>query len=333
MRTLSSRLLVLPVFLLPMGRLGDEPHYKPKEGATVRRTFTSKSADDLKRVTLKLGEESHSTEDVDAHQKVAVEMVVRDEFVSVAGTRVKKLERTYEKLSKARTMSSKSEKGENAKTTDETCDLADATVVFAWDPSKKEYARSFKSGEHDKELLKPLVWDMDYTAFLPDHAVEEGATWELDLADVRGALFQPGGDLDFHGEKPTPAVEKNLRAKVWDSISGKLTAKHAGKHEEDGHALLVIAFEGKVEAGGEIEGDAEARGPEHLAAKMQSSLEGRIVWDLTAGRARSFACTEDGSYALIERGKVKTKSGEDAELERTLEFDSRTEYDMKIADE
>jgi hypothetical protein len=306
----------------------------PKEGVTIERTLSMKGHRELKSVTIKAGGQERTDTESKMHVDMSWKYVVQDAYVSVADGRVKKLERTFTELAKGRVETTPDPKGGEARVRDlgETCKLEGKTAVFAWDADKKAYAVELKDGEKDGAAASALELDMDYSAFLPPAGAEVGATWEGDLAELKGALLRPGGNLPFKSQNEIKPMDARMRDAVWDATKGKLKLELRAPREEDGVQVAVIAFEGTLDTDASIRRTEGEEGPASMQAIDAQTFKGELLWNSAAGRAHAIAWKSKGSMTVMANlGKLKAKNGEDVEPEQTLVFDEEFEYAGKFA--
>lgn len=325
---------VLITFLcLSIAPLPDAPAFRPREGAVVKRTHTMKGTRELQSLALKVGDDVRPVEGANLHIEQASRIVVKDEYEKCAPGRVTSLARSYLELERSRSERSTDPKGlEKKQDTEETCDLEGKTVRFTWNADEGAYGAKFAGDEAGElEELAGLECDMDYREFLPGEGVEVGAKWERDLADLKVYLKRPGGDLRFHGEKPTRALDERMRAAVWDAMKGKVELQLGPAFEEDGEARQKILFRGTdaVDTGVDAEGDEP--GPSRLAMRDEQTFEGELVWDLAAGRARSIEWTTKGTLVLEISLPMQAKDGSDLTLVQSFTFDTEYAYEGSFA--
>lgn len=311
----------------------DAPRFAPKEGSSVKRTLTMKGTRDLKSVTMKAGGEEQTSSDAHLHFDISSKYVVVDEFTSVADFEVKKLTRTFESLTKNRTETSQEPKSgeEKHREIPETCELEGKSVVFTWNAAKEEYDVAFKDGTRDEKLLGKLEMDMDYRGFLPKAGAEVGAKWTVDLAEIKGAMFHPSGELPFHGEKEMPALDRRMRDALWESTKGEMKLELQAARDEDGIKVAVITFKGSFDSDAGTEREEGEKGPAKMHAVDAQTFEGELLWNAAAGRPHALSWRSEGSLRLVVLiGKAKNKEGEEVEIEQTLLFDEEYAYSAKM---
>lgn len=311
-----------------VGPAGDPPRYVPQEGTSVRRTLEMHGHRELAGMKLKVGEKEQEIPGATMTQTSSWKHVILDEYRTVTKGDVKKLARKYETMEKTRSETTKNKDGEDqTNETTETCDLDGKTVVFTWNDEKKAYVPAF-DGEGDEKLLADLVVPMDYTSLLPEASVAEGETWKGDFDEVRAALLRPGGDVPFHGEKEPLPIDRRMRAALWDSMKGEIELKLGKTVVEDGRSLTPITFQGKFSSDAEVEREGEEKGPDRLHLKDAQTFEGKLTWDLAAGRAATLEWTAKGQLSVATEIPVKTRDGGDATLEQTMTLDEDYEYSV-----
>jgi len=305
---------------------GEAPHYTPKQGTSVKRTLEMNGHRELASLKLKVGEQEQEMPGASLEQTTGWKYVVLDEYRDVAKGQVKKLARTYESLAKTRSETRKDNSGEDhTNESKETSDLEGKTVVFTWKDEKKACVPAF-DGEGDAELLADVVLSMDYESLLPDSGASEGDKWKGDFDDVRAALLRPGGDLPFHGETPPLPIDKRMRRALWDSMKGEIELTLGKTTVTDGRSLTTITFAGKFECDAEVERADDEKGPDRLHLKDEQTFEGKLTWDVEAGRAGTLEWKAKGQLAVITDVPAKSRSGEDVTLQQTMTLDEEYEY-------
>jgi hypothetical protein len=334
--------LALAVLLLKP--VPDAPAFACKAGVTVQRTLTMKGTRELTRLTDRSAAGSRDRDDFHWSFDLSSNQVVRDEVRSCAGPRVAGLARTYVTLEKGRTETVKSPTGNATTENPETSDLAGKTVVFAWDADKKAYTRTIDGAPNEnpadknptaenltgEKLTADLEADMDYLAFLPAKDAPVGAKWDVDFADVKTALLRPGGDIPFHGEKSPKAMDRRLRQAAWDATKGKLSLELGSTREVDGRKLVTITFRGDMSYDALVAPEKDEKGPRSVHVEDVQKVDGKLVWDVEAGRAQGIEWTSKGTMKLTVVNVVKQPDGTDGQSEQALIFDEECLYTGKF---
>jgi hypothetical protein len=304
---------------------GDVPRLACKEDITIRRTLEMKGTRELSSLVNRQGDLTQEVPNFHMTIEIGQKQVVDDEVQKCAGDRASKLARTYVTLEKSRTETRKSAADESKNDKPETSDLAGKTVLFVWDADAKSWTRTI-DGKEDKKLTADLEGDMDYRGFLPAKDAEAGAKWDVDFADVKGALVRPGGDIPFHGETEPQAMDKRLREASWDANHGKLTLTLEKTRDEEGKKLVTISFTGDVGYDASVEREGDEKGPAKLRVADHQTLEGELVWDLAAGRAHDIHWTSKGEMTLTVDIQGKAPDGTEVSAQQVLVFDENYTY-------
>ncbi|MBL8858244.1 MAG: hypothetical protein JNL28_07070 [Planctomycetes bacterium] len=325
---LQSVSLVWPLALVTLALSpASEPRFTPIDGASIERTLEMKGTRELKSLVMKFGDQSEEVPDAKIHVDLGWKYVVVDEFKKCKADHIDALTRTFESLEKKRSELSTDAKGaEKKRAVEEECDLEGKSVDFKWNAERKEYDVKFAGEEAgDKELLTGLELDMDYRGFLPEAGAEVGAKWNVDFADLKGALMRPGGDLPFHLEQPPRPMDLRMRDAVWDANQGTVALELGAVTEADGAQLQKILFKGTNTVSASVDAEADEPGPTKLALEDELTIEGTLVWDVKAGRAHSLEWSSKGGMVLTVYLPAKGPDGEKATIEQVFTFD--TEYD------
>lgn len=320
--------VLLSLALVALLGQGEAPRFVPKEGVTVRRTLEMKGTRELTSLVLQIGDETQPADGAKRHVELSWRQVTKDEIGTCSADRVDVLTRTYEKLERHRLERAPGRDGqEQVVEIDETCDLEGRSVRFTWNADEDLYTRKFAGPEEGQaELLADLEADMDYREFLPEKGAEAGAKWERDFADVKVYFLRPGGDLPFHGETPTRALDRRMREAVWDATGGRVEFQLGTPREEEGRHLVAITFRGKNTAEAGLDADGDEPGPTRLELSADETFEGQLTWDLDAHRARSIEWNAKGRLVLEVSLPIQRKdSDEKGTLVQAYSFD--TDYD------
>lgn len=188
-------------------------------------------------------------------------------------------------------------------------------LAVTWDAKTEAYGFAFVEEEAPSAaLLEGLLEDLDLRALLAEDAVEEGAAWELDLADQR-ALLAPGGALHLvPSEAPRAggdvldaydivSVAALSLADVAQQLEGTLRVRWSETREDDEHhyAVLTLELDGRASAdlSARVAAMAEAAELEprdDLRFDVALDLEGRgeLLWDLGAGHFHTLELELEG---------------------------------------
>jgi hypothetical protein len=303
----------------------DAPRFVCKEGVTVKRTLAMKSKRELTKFTIRTGDSSLDHKDIHRTRQAGSKQVVRDEVRACADGEVTQLARTYETLERTSSEHIQAPDGENTIDMPETSELLAKTVVFTRADDMKSWKRTIEAGAAD-ELTADLEADMDYRVLLPDGNAQAGAQWDVDFAAAKTALLHPGGDLPFHGKDEPKSMDKRLRKLAWDATKGKLSLELGTPRDEDGRKLVDIQFKGDMSYDASTTPQGDEQGPRSVRVEDAQKLEGKLVWNLDAGRAQSIEWTSKGRLALTVGGTAKQKDGTDVEAEQIQAFDEEYAY-------
>lgn len=274
---------------------------RPEAERVTTTRFRSSSSAALTERRLAIGGEEHPMDLGDREQRMGrdVELVFVDAELAVADGRVTKLRRTFEEVSGTR-WSLLTGGDEDL---DEELALGSALegagVDFTWDGEAEEYAAAWAEGsDGDEDLLAGLTAVLDLAALLPDEEVEEGDTWEL-APEVLEELLRPLGELGLRADDDPPFAAADEDAPR-PEYEGEVAATWRTTREEDGARLASIELELEVEHVSDtteaVRRVYEERGPRpgmrmpevrSAESRVRTEGGGTLVWDLTAGAARS----------------------------------------------
>jgi len=330
MLNLRSSALFASVLFLSAALPGERPRLAVKEKSSLAKVFEGKLELESKSITFKAdGKEVESPADGMKVQLGDSEHIeVRDLYGALEGGRPTRLERTYAKLSGASTQHVDLPEGAPGKAPDDEnrerkSELEGKRVVF--ELADDEYKTSFAGDKADAELLEGLDEDMDLCALLPGKAVEEDQSWEIDAARMYDILNVPGGELKLKGEGDRPNASE-LRRDLHKNATGKAKGTFKGTREVDGHKLLVIALEAKLETHATREDEEHHDSVEY---QIEHELEGELLWDGEEGHFRSCELKSKISATIKDTRKME-HGGESHELERTTVFEGEAEFGAKI---
>lgn len=222
--------------------------------------------------------------------------------------------------------------GEEVETA-EAAEVVDAAVEFLWDDDDESYVASDPDEQLDDTTLAGLVEDMSLRGFLPDGAVEEGDTWEVDVAEY-AKLMWPGGELGWinpeTGERD-PGREAII-AQLLENIEGEITATYAGLGESDDAevARIEIQIEATTSATEVMEATREQQGGEQTIEFVRE-VEGVLLWDLERGVMHSLSMEGLANEVTRQTVEVQDRSGT-VELVRESLFEGTITYDVVASD-
>ncbi|MFN0007737.1 MAG: hypothetical protein ACKVXR_07500 [Planctomycetota bacterium] len=282
--------------LLATALPNDDLSFHPKAGSEVKKQLEVELELKPESVEFSMNGEPMPDGSMDGlEESMIVELAVgvTEKFVEAKDGRPIDLLRTFDELSlRAKSGSEEDEAPDFDR-------LEGKTVRFHWNEAGDAYERSFHESEGDDILLLNLSDDMDLRVLLPGKDVEEGDTWEVPGSNFL-PLFLPGG---MPGEIAADEDAGPLRGaveEIQDELekllkAGKLKCKHGGTREQDGTRVAEIPFtvsgQGEIDFSQALESLAEG---EEIAptvdatARIELDGEGKVLWDLEAGRVHAF---------------------------------------------
>ncbi|MEW6073662.1 MAG: hypothetical protein AB1726_13850 [Planctomycetota bacterium] len=327
--------LLLPG-LLAFSPRGDEVSFHPAEGATLTKTFTSKSEVSLDEMSLTQNGQPVEFGGLEISTTSDQTIQVTDVYSALGDGRPAKLTRTFEKLAGATTISQSHEMmGDQDTDVTSKSELLDKVVVFSWDAEAGEFDVAFApTSGGDETLLEGLEEDMDLRAFLPRGEVAVDDEWEIDPQDVRG-LFAPGGSLKLEPENPEelgmgsgphPSLDQAL-----GDMEGTVSGTYRGTREEEGVKVAVIELTMEISSAKdltdlmkEMMGNIEAPGGEEIdmrigAFDMEFAFEGKgvLLWDVAAGLVHSLDLSGEVTQR-IDMQMDMTVAGQELSMENAM---------------
>ena len=319
-KTLACAALLLPsllAFNAPLGRLA----FSPEKGSTVKKTFTQKWEMNLDDMSLLMnGQDPGMTPEIEMKITMNQTVAIADTYGEIVEGRPKSVERQFDKINQdmevAMTMDMMGEVQEQTQKMKGTSELIGSIVKFAWDDEEEAYTKTFADEESDvdEEKLEGLVEDMDLRFLLPDEAVSEGDSWDIELSNLPD-LIAPGGDLAWDvevdgvdsammGGGPDPEMMSNLRKMMGEMLEGEATATFVGI--EDGKAVIELSI--AIDTARDMTdmvSDMMANAPEGMAPEIERmdvefSIEatGKAYWDMEAGHISGLELQGDLSVTM-----------------------------------
>lgn len=313
-------LALVPFLLQPRAEEFAPRHEK---GAVLVRTFESTGSFELDEVMMEIAGEEHSPDEVPEFTIDMLErVVVTDEIETVEGGQVRKLRRTYGELVERNSF----ESPEDSSVRERESELADEAVAFTWDADAEEWKKKAENEELDGALLEGLRADLSFAEFLPSGEVAEGDTWEVPV-EAFALIFAPAGELSFAGEdEEDPADRARISRELLENISGTITAKYAGKRDEDGVEVAVIELEMEIESEAVLNSSDE--GTQNL--ELGRDLEGELLWLVAEGRMHSLHADGDGDETLASEGSFETPDGNKIEIVQRQTFRGTRSYRFSV---
>ena len=326
----------------------DGPRFEPTPGSEVTRIATWKSRTETDSFSITVGGVGDDTiPSPESLTERTLAIVTKERYVRTVPERPLELVRTFEEITLESTaeLSVSTPDGDleiEAEGEGESA-LEGLGVRFEWDPDEENYETTW-ADDYDArpDLLEPLRARAEFLALLPDadQDAELEDTWAVDV-DELPALLVPGGALPLEVTTELDVIEgvldplllpgpfDLLRAEFSPEIDGDIEARLASI--EDG--LATIRFDVEANLNAEIlellsrlvddaappEIGVEAK---RASYSMQIDGTGALVWDLEAGRMRSyefeseveidieFVVAVDADGGVITYEAQETRSGE-----------------------
>jgi hypothetical protein len=293
---------LLLAFALP----ADDVSFHPKDGSVLEKKLEVELEFKPEEIEVALNGEEMPDESfggLDESLVVKLAVGVTEKFVASKDGRPTDLLRTFDELALSMKAGSESEEAPDFDR------LEGKTVRFHWKEEGETYERSFHESEGDDVLLLNLFDDMDLRALLPAKNVAEGDTWDVPGSKLL-PLFLPGG---LPGEVGNDADTAPLRAaleEIQDEFGklvedGKLACKYAGSRDESGVRVAEIRFtltsKGEVDFSKALEilvQEEEVAPTMDATATIDLGGEGKVLWDLAAGRVHAFEMKLDTKIDL-----------------------------------
>jgi hypothetical protein len=327
-------LTVCSVLLLSLAFPGAELRFAVKEKTSLAKVFDGKVALHSTSIQLKV-----DGEDVDApltkitvHLDQSMHVEQHDRYGALKEGKPATLARTFDKLEgKAAQRFDVPEelagKGPPDASKTRSSALEGKTVLFTLGESG-DYKASFEDDKGDAELLEALEEDMDLRGLLPERAVEEDKSWEIDAKAFHSVLNVPGGDLKLQSEDEHDN-DHSLNRQLEENAKGKAKGTYKGVREVDGHKYAVVALEAEIESQGERDNSAKTPGAGTTGMKISFSAEGELLWDGEAGHFRSCKLESKVKLTMTDTRKLE-QGGAAHELVRTTEFEGEAGFTATI---
>lgn len=177
-----------------------------------------------------------------------------------------------------------------------TSELEETAVVFQRGSAEDEFSASFAEDfeDLDESLLEGLLAEANLSDFLPEAPVEVGENWEPELgAFINMSNFS--GDLKVIPEGEEVA-EDDFAEQFDENLEGKIEATLKELRSEDGSRLAWIVLSMELETRVVLESEFEEDGTSGSAKeehRFEFSLEGGLLWNLSANRAHSLELSGD----------------------------------------
>ncbi|MBL8861617.1 MAG: hypothetical protein JNK02_06350 [Planctomycetes bacterium] len=334
-RALAALLLLPPAVSAPAPR--DFPAYRVEAGTTLVRTLTSTTRLDSKPVRMYVdGEELPTEAQGEVRLRVTddKEYEVADTITAVAAGRATRFEREYREFKNrsSEIVVAKPKDGdavERESARERTTPLEGHTVRFTWDAGEEEYAPTFVVAEGaerpDASLLEGLAGDLEWIVLLEDGPREVGATFALEAAVFERVQY-PLGDLHWLADgEPVERVGKEINEELSENLAGKAKATWRGVREEDGRQLGVFELEADLTSRAEAETDSG----ETRAVELELDYEGRVLWDMQAGRLAGYSFEADVRSVLSSTREVQGPQGKVA-LRQVFDLEGTAKHALTV---
>ena len=313
----------------------DEIAFGVAAETTLVRTLQSGYSVELESVALTMGGEEVPDEflgEMDIRVEREDSYVVTDVFESVDDGRPQRLRRSFDELSgheQARFSNADSEESHDS---DYESALEGQSVVFTWNEESGEYDVAFDEGaEGETELLEELDEDMDLRRLLPEHAVAEGDSWEIE-AGVFACISDPGGELALLDSTGENEDRSSINGQLRDNLSGTIKASYVGTRDVDGTPAAVIELDIETLTHGEEELPGEELPPGGSGtSRIESSyqLEGELLWDMEHGHALSLELAGTTGFTMAQAVSGEHE-GESIEQEQKMVFAGSATFSMRF---
>lgn len=308
----------------------DEISLDVEAGTTLRRTIVQELSMELDEMSISQdGEEvpAEAFEGFEMSMSQSDRIVVTDEYVEMDGARPKRLKRTFDELAGEESMSRTPADGDAAEESSaRSSALEGKAVLFSLGEDGEEYEVAFEDEEGDEALLADLEFDMDLLGLLPSGAVEEGESWEVDIAAFDEAM-SPGGDLAIVSEDD---VEDDSDEQFEANRKGSVTATYLGRRDVDGVEVAVIEFKSDYETFSESEEAGEYEGVNAtMRIEVDFDFEGQLAWNLEAGHAQTFRVEGSGTVRFINEQNIDTDEMS-GQITQTMRMDATVAFDLGV---
>ena len=335
-------LLVMTATAAPTGL--EAIRFAPAQDSTVRKTFEQDL--DLSQVahtTVVDGEASTTEGGQEIAQRLRLSFV--DQYTAVSDDGVSELRRSFDSIAMTSTRREANALTDRPRALDiaMTSPLEGRVVVFQTTEDGTTPTIEGDGNALAEDVLAGLNEDTDLRLFLPPSAdVGENARWAIDPKALAHVLA-PGGDLRFEAqssaalpggaEAPSNPGSSPLDGWMSGDVEGAALATFVETSTVDGHTCAVIQIELDLSSTRDTTESAREKfaavpmpegGDMALTLDFSEAVcvlkgEGELLWDLEAGRFRSF--TLDARVGLVVDTAATILVGDDRrELEIRDEF-------------
>jgi hypothetical protein len=347
---LLCALIVLPAvyaFATPV----EEFKFSVASGTALSRTIEQETEMSLDNMSMYQNETDMSgmmgKMEVTAKSKLTIK--VSDKFVEMGDGAPNKLERTFETLSNATSVSMQADNPmipSSDKDISGKSELEGKVVLFTRDGDG--YKRTFgEDSTGDDEILAELDEDLDFRAFVPRGRKSVGDGWTIELDEFK-KLLAPGGNLQIEMQQ----VEEDQmgfgsmgsEGNLWDQLGdleGEVKAEFI-KLEGDGAAQVAVVklvFEIKSardmteQAREEMEKNKDKMqgaeiDVESADVELDFKGEGELRWNLNAGHLHSIEVSGEMGMAM-ENAMKANMMGQSMSFRMSMEMSGS--FTQKIA--
>ena len=233
-------------------------------------------------------------------------VTVDDELLAVADGRPTHMKRTFTDLGGGGKLRFGPESGPRTREEEAvlTSPMRSRTVDLVWIPEESSWSRCWSQLEADEVWLAGLEGDSDLLQLLPPNEVSVGDTWEIPLTAVRSVLAPGGNTLitprtrNVFSRTVEIGVGGDFSELLSTDLSGSFRARLAEVREEGASRLarIELALESLHSIADRTElwrtsmpVEEKREKARLIGAFLEHALDakGELVWDLTAGHARS----------------------------------------------
>ena len=221
------------------------------------------------------------------------------------------------------------------------------TVQFTYVPTEGQYGRYYDRNASGERRLKHLRYDLDYQAWRPRGTV--GDTWVIPVEALR-PMLAPGGEMDYTTQDRTKRVlTRSMRLGFggsWETLLGSELRDANGKPYLQGaiqvqfereasspvgpEAHLTFTYEVRnrvdqtrlAQIGRDRNEQLDGTRIEHAWVDLQSTGQGRLVWDVQSGRVKGLRL--DGQVAM--QLDLSWQGGDEVSTRELTEY--RGNYDV-----
>ncbi len=252
-----------------------------------------------------------------------------DETITAGDGRPRKLKRTFATIENS-IASESGEEGVEGGTLKNESGLLGKSVLFTWDADEKSFSAAWFEGDGDDDLLKPMVEDADFRAWLPGKKVDEGDSWTIPVSEFNN-LQEPSGPMGYKREGATENPDNTMSDNLRANLKGEIKATFKGTREDDGVKIGVIAFEGTLSSSSEQEIEQDEGPSVKLTYESGNELEGELLWDIAGGHFRSLSCDAASKSSSTIQGTFEIQDSS-FPFTQTKSFEGKKTYRFTCAE-